>query len=141
MSEAWTYRPADLLMFSPETYYRLFELYNADAWPAQIVALGAGMAIFVLMARGPRWRPLGLQSRGPIFLTAMPASIWQRRISPGFAAQAVLTAISGVFLQRLAFTDPRPLAAKAGIGLFLFALFVQPLIGPFIGRDWSGVEL
>jgi hypothetical protein len=28
MSEWWSYRFSDLLMFSPETYYRLFELYN-----------------------------------------------------------------------------------------------------------------
>ena len=69
MSEWWTYRPADLLMFSPETYYRLFELYNADVWPAQIIVLSAGFTIFVLMFRAlagaatpslPCWRPPGL---------------------------------------------------------------------------------
>jgi Family of unknown function (DUF6064) len=56
MSEWWTYRPADLLMFAPETYYRLFELYNADVWPAQIIVLSAAFTIFLLMLRGPRWR-------------------------------------------------------------------------------------
>ena len=42
MSEWWTYHLSDFLLFSPRTYYRLFELYNAAIWPAQIVALGAG---------------------------------------------------------------------------------------------------
>ena len=33
MSEWWTYRPSDFLLFAPRTYYRLFELYNAEIWP------------------------------------------------------------------------------------------------------------
>ena len=30
MSEWWTYRLSSFLLFSPRTYYRLFELYNRD---------------------------------------------------------------------------------------------------------------
>ena len=56
MFEWWAYQPSDLLMFSPQTYYRLFELYNAGLWPAQILTLAAGVAIAILMVRGPRWR-------------------------------------------------------------------------------------
>jgi hypothetical protein len=43
MSEWWTYRPSDFLLFAPRTYYRLFELYNSEIWPLQIVALLAGV--------------------------------------------------------------------------------------------------
>ena len=35
MPEWWTYSLSDFLMFSPRTYYRLFELHNAAIWPAQ----------------------------------------------------------------------------------------------------------
>ena len=35
MSEWWTYRPSDFLMFAPRTYWRLFELHNEAWWPAQ----------------------------------------------------------------------------------------------------------
>src|SRR6187402_1638303 len=49
MSEWWTYRPSDFLLFAPRTYYRLFELYNTDIWPLQIAALLAGAAIWVLI--------------------------------------------------------------------------------------------
>ena len=42
---------------------------------------------------------------------------------------------------RLAFNDPRALTAKVGVALFLFALLLQPLIGPLAVREWSGVEL
>jgi len=43
MSEWWTYRLSDLLLFSPRTYYRLFELYNAAIWPAQVLAVVIGL--------------------------------------------------------------------------------------------------
>ena len=117
MSEWWTYRPADLLMFSPETYYRLFKLYNADIWPAQIIMLGAGLTIFVLMFRGPRWRGHAIAT---LLATAWLIVAWayflERYTSInlaapyfawGFSAQAVLTAVSGVLMGRLAFNDPR----------------------------------
>ena len=50
-SEWWTYSLRDFLLFSPRTYYRLFELYNAAIWPAQIVALGLGLAVLALLRR------------------------------------------------------------------------------------------
>jgi len=43
---------------------------------------------------------------------------------------------AGVVRGRLAF-DRRP----AGLLIFLFALVVQPLIGPLLGRQWSQVEI
>jgi len=39
MSEWWTYRPEDFLLFSPRVYWRLFELHNEALWPAQIAAI------------------------------------------------------------------------------------------------------
>ena len=44
MSEWWTYRPSDLLMFAPRTYWRLFELHNEAWWPAQPLLVLAGLA-------------------------------------------------------------------------------------------------
>ena len=43
MTEWWTYTLSDFLLFSPQTYLRLIELYQRDVWPLQIpmVALGA----------------------------------------------------------------------------------------------------
>ena len=56
MAEWWTYTLSDFLLFSPRTYRRLFELYNADIWPAQLVALALGAAIFTAVLRPARWR-------------------------------------------------------------------------------------
>jgi hypothetical protein len=39
MSEWWSYTLSDFLLFSPRTYYRLFELHNAEWWPAHFVAV------------------------------------------------------------------------------------------------------
>ena len=37
MSEWWTYSLSDFLLFSPRTYYRLFELYNLAVWPWHVL--------------------------------------------------------------------------------------------------------
>src|SRR5262245_40135328 len=47
MSEWWTYSLSDFLLFSPRTYYRLFELYNAQIWPAHMLALALGLIALV----------------------------------------------------------------------------------------------
>ena len=52
MSEWWTYRLSDFLLFSPRTYFRLFVLYNTDFWPLHLAALGLGGALCVAAARG-----------------------------------------------------------------------------------------
>ena len=51
MGEWWTYRLSDFLMFSPETYFRLFELNNADIWPGQILTLALGAVCLWLSRR------------------------------------------------------------------------------------------
>src|SRR5687768_15818374 len=53
MSEWWTYRPEDFLLFSPRVYWRMFEQYNAALWPLHVLALAAGLVIILLVA----WRP------------------------------------------------------------------------------------
>jgi len=68
MSEWWTYDLRDLLLFSPRTYYRLFELYNLEWWPLQILALALGAAVFVLARRGGE--------RAGCALVAMLAACW-----------------------------------------------------------------
>ena len=56
MSEWWTYSLSDFLLFSPRTYYRLFELYNSAIWPLQLVSLALGVAILGLLLREAVWR-------------------------------------------------------------------------------------
>jgi hypothetical protein len=51
MSEWWTYRPEDFLLFSPRVYWRMFELHNTALWPLHVLALAAGLIIVLLVAR------------------------------------------------------------------------------------------
>ena len=44
MTEWWTYGLSDFLMFSPRTYGRLLEAYNAAYWPAQVIVLAVVLA-------------------------------------------------------------------------------------------------
>jgi hypothetical protein len=151
MSEWWTYRLSDILPFSPQTYFRLFELHNQPVWPAQLLALAAGAAIVALILLRPAWsgRAVALLLAAAwgfvafAYLGTRYAAInWAATyFAYGFAAQALLLVLSGAVGGRLNFTAPRSPAAKAGLGFVLFALLVQPLIGPAFGRPWTGLEL
>ena len=56
MAEWWTYALSDFLLFSPRTYYRLFELYNAAVWPEQVLAAAAGLAIAAMLRKPRPWQ-------------------------------------------------------------------------------------
>jgi hypothetical protein len=47
-----------LLLFSPRTYWRLFQLTNEALWPLQIAVLLIGAGILTMLFR-PRVRPTG----------------------------------------------------------------------------------
>lgn len=147
MPDWWTYRLSDFLLFSPRTYHRLFELYNAEVWPAHIVALAAGGAVVWLVRRGGAG-----QGRAVAALLAA-AWLWvawayhhQRYATinwaaaysaAGFTAEAALLAWVGLVRNRLRFRSD-----GFGLWLFLFALAVQPLSGPLLaGRPWTQIEI
>lgn len=151
MSEWWTYRLSDFLLFAPRTYYRLFELYNADIWPLHVVMTIAGVLMLILM----RGRP-ALRSR---LIAAMLAAAWlwiawafhwQRYtainwaatyFAAGFAIEAMLLVWIGVVRNRPVFDADGSVRARLGIALFVFALLVQPLAGLLFGREWSQLEV
>ncbi len=151
MSEWWTYRLGDLLLFSPQTYYRLFELYNLDWWPLQMVALALGLAVLGL------WRRGGSGAGRAIAVVLAVSWLWvswayhgQRYASINlaadyfawaFALQALL--LLGVRLIRGGFTLSPVTRMQHGLGLALFgfALLVFPLIGPLLGRSWTQAEV
>jgi hypothetical protein len=150
MSEWWSYRPKDFLLFSERTYYRLIELHNEAVWPIHIVAGALGLIIL-----GGLLRPGAAPDR---LITAILAAGWlwtawsylfQRYATINWAAlyfaaafviQAVLlvgwvAAGNGVVLTR---SRRARLAASA---LFAFALIVQPLFAPLAGRPLRQAEM
>jgi hypothetical protein len=51
MTEWWKYRPEDFLLFSPRTYWRMFELQNEAYWPLPVLTLALGGIVTFLAAR------------------------------------------------------------------------------------------
>lgn len=151
MSEWWTYRPSDFLLFAPRTYYRLFELYNQEIWPLQIVALAAGVTILVLMRTRAAWSGRIVAAvLAACWLWVAWAFHWQRYatinwaasyFAAGFVLQALLLIWIGVARGRLQFDSTPSTRSRIGAVIFLFALIVQPLLGLLVGRPWLQLEL
>lgn len=145
MSEWWTYSLGDFLMFSPRTYWRLFELYNLDIWPAQLVALAGGAAL-PLLARQHRLLALLLAvawawtAWGFLFTRYEPINWAGRYFAAGFAVQALLLAAAGA-AGRVRIVSFDGAAGRVGRALFLVALVVYPLVAVGARRGWAGAEI
>ncbi len=147
--ETWlTYRPADLLMFSPETYLRLFERLNLEAWPAQVLLpVLAGGIVWLAHARRPwahRLAALGLAAAWalvawrffPLYAEINLAAPWLAIV---FIAQSLLLLLTaagnGLRL------EPRGAGRWPGLLLLLWGLILHPLAGILAGRGLAGAEL
>ncbi len=151
MTEWWTYNLEDLLLFSPQTYYRLFELYHYDIWPIQILAMILGVIILLLVLRNPPW-----QGRIISFILAAcwlwVAWAYHRQhyasinwfadyFAIGFSLEAMLFIWIGIFRNRLKFRSETLFVKHAGLSIFIFAVFIQPFAGLLFGRIWIQSEL
>jgi hypothetical protein len=151
MSEWWTYSLSDFLLFSPRTYYRLFELYNLAIWPWHIPAIVLGLVVLATWLRGRAW-----QGR---IIAAILAACWMwvawaylvRRydtinwaasyFAGGFAVEVMLLIWTGLVRNRLRLRPAADLPGITGLGIFLLALLAWPLIGPLVGRPWVQTEI
>jgi hypothetical protein len=151
MPEWWTYTLSDLQAFSLETYYRLFARYNAAIWPGPIVALGIGTAVGAFLWRrgdGRRARVVAGTLAACWLWTAIAfhatryATIHRGAayFAWAFGLEALLLVAAGVFPGRVTL-ERRGAARMVGLALFLFAVFVQPLVGMLFGRGWREVEI
>jgi hypothetical protein len=151
MSEWWTYEPSNFLLFAPRTYYRLIEQYHAAIWPAQLVALVVGIAILALAHGEWRWRGRAIAAILAVcwawvalafhfqrYATINWAATW---FAAAFMLEALLLIAVGVIGDRLRFAATSDPIAHAGLALVLLGLFVQPLLGPLAGRNWSQAEI
>jgi hypothetical protein len=151
MSEWWSYRLSDFLLFSPRTYHRLFELYNEAVWPAQAAAVLLGLLMPVLLRRGGPvagpavaallavcWAWVAIAFHLDRYATINWVAPW---LAGGFLAQAALLVWAGAIGGRLSVPPRLDAAGRAGVGLFLFALLAWPAVGPLLGRPWRQAEI
>jgi hypothetical protein len=149
MSEWWTYHLSDFLMFAPRTYSRLFELYNTEIWPLQIVAIAAGFAAFWLIWRGVYGRIVAAVLTVAWIFVAW-AYHWERyatinSAAPyyaiGFAIEALLLAWYGIGRDSLRFA-PQPAPIRwIGLALLVVGVALYPLLAPLLGRPWTEAEI
>ncbi len=146
MPEWWTYSLSDFLMFSPRTYYRLFELYNAAIWPAQLVAIALGVAILVLLCRGEPWSGRAVAATlaacwlwvaWAFFVLRYDTINWAGSyFAAGFAIEALLLVWVGIVRDRLRLRKARIWLAEPDSAIVLYALAIHPLINMLVGRPW-----
>ncbi|MDQ7246882.1 DUF6064 family protein [Dongia sedimenti] len=149
MSEWWSYSAEDFLLFSPRTYWRMFELQNEAYWPLPVLTLALGGIVTFLAARG-----------GANFLRSAAAILalvwsfvaytflWTRYaginwaiayVAPAFVLEALLLLLIAV---RAGFTvQPRGVVPWTGYLLLAFATVGVPLLAPLHGRDRSTSEI
>ena len=151
MSEWWTYRPSDFLMFSPRTYYRLFEIYNAELWPAPVLTVSLGLALWLALWQGRAWAPrAACVLLGAAWLWVAWAFHWQRFASINWAATwyAAAFVLQGALLWAVAaigsgdrWAATRGHTRTVGLALLLMALVVPPALGVLLGRPWPQAEV
>jgi Family of unknown function (DUF6064) len=150
MSEWWTYRPDDFLLFSPRVYWRMFELHNASLWPWHILTLAFGLTALIVALRRSRqhdrWIALIVAVAwafvGWWFLWNRYATInWAiAYLVPVFALQAALLLVAGMLFDGFV-ADRGRIGGWIGLLLVLIALLGYPLLAPLGGRAWSSAEV
>jgi hypothetical protein len=151
MSEWWTYRLSDFLMFSPEIYWRLVERYNREVWPLQLLTLAAGAVLLWLALV----RPSGAQRivagvLAVAWLSTGWAFHWQRYASINWAAgylalafgmQAALLLAVAAFHPRRRAPVPSTRARVLGGSVAVGAVLIYPLAGLLFGRPLAQAEV
>lgn len=144
MTEWWTYRLSDFLLFSPRTYFRLFELYHQALWPWQLpVALG-WVVLCVAWWRRAAWAPrawllalslawawVAWAFHAERYAAINWAATW---FAAAFAVQAALLAAAALTVR---YVDRPP---TTGPVLLTAALVLMPLLPPAFGRRWMETE-
>lgn len=137
MSEWWTYRLSDFLMFSPAVYARMVERYHRELWPLPWVLLGVGLVLIALAATRKPWtHRVVLLTLAVLWAWVGWAFFWQRYAQINWAAQYMAWAwwLQAVLLAAAAGAVPvqpesrRGLyagAALAAAGVLLYVLHTQ----------------
>ena len=151
MDAWWTYGITDLVLFTPETYFRLFELHHREWWPMQLACLAMAVVILVCLwmrpARGGRVIAILLAASwawvGWAFLHLRFAPIhWVANwYAVAFFLQALLLFIYGVSQRGMEFETGNTVRAGIGVFFLLSALLAMPATAHLTGREWMQAEL
>ena len=151
MSEWWTYRLTSFLLFSPSTYYRMFERYNLAIWPAQLAGVSIGLAIVALLIgkRGHHerivagllaacWMWIALAFHYQRYAQINWAATW---FALAFASEALLLIVVGVLAGRLHLQLARSGVHWIATSIVAMSILGYPLLAPITGRLWTTAEI
>ena len=151
MRDWLSYRLSDLLLFSPRTYYRMFELYHQEVWPVQLLALAGAVLIIAFL-----WRA---NERSGVVIAALLATMWlwvgisfhlmryatinwaARYFAVLFVTQAALVVWYGIVRRRMTFRPTKSGGRWLAPAVFIAAIVLPPLSGLATDRTWTQVEL
>ena len=145
-----TYRLSDFLLFSARTYYRMFELYHREIWPAQAVIVAFALALIFILRHNDEVRGravAGLLALSWVWVAvafhlARYAEInWAARyFAVAFIVQAILLTWHGVIRQRLFLGQIAPSSRRIWPSLLLIVLVLETILGLSAGRSWRQLE-
>ena len=147
MSEWWTYNPFEMLMFSPQAYWRLVDRYQREWWPQPLLMPLLGLACGLLVTRiSTSARRAGWMLLAIIWAWVGWAFHWQRYAeiflgAPWLAGSAWLQA--GVLLTVAVWPADAhaPSRGAAGVGALMgTAAFAYPLAWLVMGHTWQQAE-
>jgi Family of unknown function (DUF6064) len=147
MSEWWTYRPGDFLLFSPRVYWRMFELHNAQFWPLHLLMLASGLTILLLISRGRASSLWTVAILATLWIFVGWFFLWNRyaainwaiaHVAPVFALEALLLAIAAT--RRGLVFDRQDIASRCGGLIATLALIVYPVLPWVFGHPSGAAE-
>lgn len=148
MSEWWSYTLSDFLLFSPRTYYRLFERLNAELWP--VALLGICLGLILLRGQTPRRWQIAFLCVGVLWAFVAVVFLWQRYgainwaaryFAWGFVIESLLLLWTGVFRWKHIVTPAVGLGRIAGFGFLIVSIVLYPLVAFLVGRPVSQAEI
>lgn len=148
MTEWWSYRPSDFLMFSPRVYFRQIESYNLALWPLQILMLLVGVGLVCLLARArPNASRIVATILAALWLLVGWAYLWSRLSSVNWAATyAACGFVAQAMLMLAVQVIPRGTGASlaggpAGLIVMAVAVLIYPGLSLMAGRGLGTAEV
>ncbi len=137
--------------FTVEEFFKVFGTYNADIWPAQVVAYFLGLLALALAFRGGKasgrivsgilgffWIWMGVAYHIVYFSRINPAAVV---FGAFYVLQGAIFLGLGTFGGKLAFQFKFSLLPVAGFCFALYAMLVYPLLGLGFGHAYPATPI
>ena len=152
--DVWlTYSLHDLLIFSPDSFFRLFERSNQAFWPFHLVVIAIALLMLYLTAtrtfRAQQFVLVGLALFWLLsawwfifqyFLQINTIAGWYLMLFNLQAGFILLFALY-CYIKRKKFTPANDTSLGIGLGIAGYALIIHPFLGVFCCRSWLQIEL